>query len=477
MKKIIFIYFILSVLIFPKQVDSTKARQAAVDEAYRWKNQGIIYRWGQTDCSHLVLAGFNKAGVKFKTGSASNGRFSQSMYNGIPNKITRGQENLLKPGDAVFFTRNSRGANGGVGHVGMVVENPSKQCGGGPLILDTYRTGKTPRTKCLKNHKGFIGGISMDDMIRANGDTPVNQDGTIVPPIGSSTETDNLGNSSSKASTKSSLMVDWDAMQTEIVEMVNEGIKKMTPGLLVLLSVLTVLEFMWILFGYIVKNSIENVWMSLIRIAVRFSVLAYLISNAASVIDMGYKVFSGIGSYFINKGEESVTLNSIWAIANREAGKILKIMNDANLDFLSLVNPFSDKKMFFEGLGKWLLLLGVLILIYYFVIRILFEIMMAVVQYRLALGLSWLFLPFDVNSITKRDLGNKALTTFFLTGTKIVVIMAMTSIVFKNLEAAGFGEVTFQELKYETIFLFITVGMVMAFIMNKINETTTLLAK
>ena len=76
-------------------------------------------------------------------------------------------------------------------------------------------------------------------------------------------------------------------------------------------------------------------------------------------------------------------------------------------------------------------------------------------------------MPFDVNSITKRDLGNKALTTLFLTGSKIVVIMALGGIVFKNLDMAGFGEVTFKELKYETIFLFITVGMVMAFIMNE----------
>ena len=81
------------------------------------------------------------------------------MFNGIPNKISPGKENLLKPGDSVFFNRNSRGANGGVGHVGMVVENPSKQCGGGPLILDTYQTGKTTSYKMFKDHKGYVGAV------------------------------------------------------------------------------------------------------------------------------------------------------------------------------------------------------------------------------------------------------------------------------------------------------------------------------
>ena len=55
--------------------------------------------------------------------------------------------------------------------------------------------------------------------------------------------------------------------------------------------------------------------------------------------------------------------------------------------------------------------------------------------------------------------------------------MALGGIVFKNLYAAGFGEVTFKELKYETIFLFITVGMVMVFVMNEADKITTTLAK
>ena len=55
--------------------------------------------------------------------------------------------------------------------------------------------------------------------------------------------------------------------------------------------------------------------------------------------------------------------------------------------------------------------------------------------------------------------------------------MALGGIVFKNLDMAGFGEVTFKELKYETIFLFITVGMVMAFVMNEADKITTTLAR
>ena len=132
------------------------------------------------------------------------------------------------------------------------------------------------------------------------------------------------------SSTKSSLLVDWDNIQNEFVQMINSGIEKMIPGLLVLLSVLTVLEIMWVLYGYVVKNVLENLWMSLLRIMIRFSILAYVIPNAISLIDMGYGIFSGIGSYFMGNSGGTVTLNSIWAIAGRETGKILKIINESN---------------------------------------------------------------------------------------------------------------------------------------------------
>ncbi len=47
MKKLVILIFLLfSVPVISKQVDSTKARQAAVNEAYRLKNQGIVYSWG-----------------------------------------------------------------------------------------------------------------------------------------------------------------------------------------------------------------------------------------------------------------------------------------------------------------------------------------------------------------------------------------------------------------------------------------------
>ena len=164
--------------------------------------------------------------------------------------------------------------------------------------------------------------------------------------------------------------------------MINSGIEKMIPGLLVLLSVLTVLEIMWVLYGYVVKNVLENLWMSLLRIMIRFSILAYVIPNAISLIDMGYGIFSGIGSYFMGNSGGTVTLNSIWAIAGRETGKILKIINESNFNFFNII---TDSKLFFEELGKMLLLIGVIILVYYFVVRIIFEMMMAVLQFRMAL--------------------------------------------------------------------------------------------
>ncbi|BBM59456.1 hypothetical protein JMUB5056_1040 [Leptotrichia hongkongensis] len=481
MKKFIFsIFLLVGTLIFANKgtYDVTKYRQDVVN--YAMSNLGRPYsndrrmNNGWFDCSSYINRGAVSAGMKGGVDgkSGSSGTTATIRASGSVSKISFDK---LKSGDTLNFA--PRGAKG-MGHVGYIIENlgngkfkmahASSSRGTVVDIIDLSGSGYWA--------KRYIGATSAEQVLINNGYTPVNSDGTVaIPPAGSAVGAGAgySGNNISSAATKSSLMVDWDTIQNDFVQMIDEGLGKLTPGLLVLLSVLTVLEIMWVLYGYIAKNSIENVWLSLIRIAIRFSVLAYFIPNAIKLINMGYEIFSGIGSYFMgNSG--TVTLNSIWAVAGREAAKVLKIIGESNFNFWNLV---TNQQLFFEELAKIVLLFGIILLIYYFVIRILFHMLMAVLQFRMALGLSWIFLPFDVNSITKRDLGNKALTTFFLAGTKIVVVMAMSGIIFKNLDTTSFGEITFKELEFQSIFLYITVGMVMAFVMNKVDDIVITLAR
>lgn len=481
MKKFIFsIFLLVGTLIFANKgtYDVTKYRQDVVN--YAMSNLGRPYSNdrrmsnGWFDCSSYINRGAVSAGMKGGVDgkSGSSGTTATIRASGSVSKISFDK---LKSGDTLNFA--PRGAKG-MGHVGYIIENlgngkfkmahASSSRGTVVDIIDLSGSGYWA--------KRYIGATSAEQVLINNGYTPVNSDGTVaIPPAGSAVGAGAgySGNNISSASTKSSLMVDWDTIQNDFVQMIDEGLGKLTPGLLVLLSVLTVLEIMWVLYGYIAKNSIENIWLSLIRIAIRFSVLAYFIPNAIKLIDMGYEIFSGIGSYFMgNSG--TVTLNGIWAVAGREAAKVLKIIGESNFNFWNLV---TNQQLFFEELAKIVLLFGIILLIYYFVIRILFHMLMAVLQFRMALGLSWIFLPFDVNSITKRDLGNKALTTFFLAGTKIVVVMAMSGIIFKNLDTTSFGEITFKELEFQSIFLYITVGMVMAFVMNKVDDIVITLAR
>ena len=481
MKKIVIsLFFILNLIAVSAgnkgNYDVAKYRQDVVN--YAMAQVGKAYsqanRMGANtyDCSSFVDRTSQAAGMSSVTGANTKNWANTTASMRAGAKATKIATNQIKPGDAILFNGHvvyAIGIANGCSIDVVHASNSKPYPKGGVKVSKGYNI--------CKAHGGYSGVITAEQVLINNGYTPVNSDGTVaVPPAGSTVSANggHSGNNASTASTKSSLSVDWDNIQNEFVQMINSGIEKMTPGLLVLLSVLTVFEIMWILYGYIVKNVLENLWMSLLRIMIRFSILAYVIPNAISLIDMGYGIFSGIGSYFMGNSGGTVTLNSIWAIAGRETGKILKIINESNFNFFNII---TDSRLFFEELGKMLLLIGVIILIYYFVVRIIFEMMMAVLQFRMALGLSWIFLPFDVNAITKRDLGNKVLTTLFLTGSKIVVIMALGGIVFKNLDAAGFGEVTFKELKYETIFLFITVGMVMAFVMNEADKITTTLAK
>ena len=466
MKKIVSIIFILiNIIIFSANIDSAGARQKAVNEAQRWVDQKIPYRWGVTDCSHLVSSCYGKAGLNMPTGSSPNGRYTQSIWNSNTKKILPGQENLLKPGDTVFFYRS--GAKG-IGHTGIVVENPSAACGGGPMIIDTNSPKNPPRKKCLKDHKGYQGAISFDEIIRANGHTPVNQNGQVISPVG--VPTGSVGSAGgtwtgNPANLDETYEVSWDGMLEDYENMIFEGLDKSLDGLLILLTLLTVIQLLKAAIPYLIEGSV-NIYKDFITVLIKYCFYAFLLKNYATVITMMYKIFTGIGAIFVDNNHVS-TLDELFAVSTKESLTVFKLIDQYHFDFIKILIPGSN--LFDITFWKVVILILVVIMIWYFAIRIVFEMMTVFIQFFLGFGLSYIMFSLATNDVT-REMGKRPLRTMIGAGLRVTMTVLFSSVVFGILEKAGFGDVTLDTVRIETMFIFIASGLLMAFLMNRISK-------
>ena len=297
MKRYLVCFFlIINFCIFSANVNSDEARQKAVAEAQRWVDQKIPYQFdGVHDCSGLVLSAYRQAGLNYPKGSAFNGRQTQSMFNGIQNKISPGQEHLLKPGDAVFFTRGGS-AQGGIGHTAIVASVNSPNCGGGVEVIETYQEKKNPRRKCLKDMRGYAGAISFDEIIRANGHTPVDSGGNVLPSIGSP-----IGGMGGDGNNyyDSGYMVDFDGVIKMFVDEFEKGIRNIGTTLVVIMTFVFIINFILKCIKERMLN-LENVVIELAFDLLKFAFFLVLIRNypaiSAKALDLCFKVAEAFGS-------------------------------------------------------------------------------------------------------------------------------------------------------------------------------------
>ena len=424
-----------------------------MNEAQRWVDQKIPYKWGITDCSHLVSSCYGKAGLNMPTGSAANGRYTQSIWNSNTKKILPGQENLLKPGDAVFFYRS--GAKG-IGHTGIVVENPSAACGGGPMIIDTNSPKNPPRKK---------GAISFDEIIRANGHTPVNQNGQVIAPVGVPTGSTGGAWTGNPANLDETYEVSWDEILENYENMIFEGLDKTLNGLLILLTLLTVIQLLKGAVPYLIGASV-NIYKDFVAVLIKYCFYAFLLKNYATVITMMYKIFTGIGSMFVNNNHIS-TLDELFAVSTKESLTVLKLIDQYHFDFIKILIPGSN--LFDITFWKVVILIVVVIMIWYFAVRIIFEMMTVFIQFFLGIGLSYIMFSLATNDVTM-EMGRRPLRTMIGAGLRVTVTFLFASLVFGILEKAGFGDVTLDTVRIETMFIFIASGLLMAFLMNRISK-------
>ncbi len=281
--------------------------------------------------------------------------------------------------------------------------------------------------------------------------------------------------STSTASTSSSLTVDWnEQILTAFIDMIKEGYAKFIPNLIVILSLLTVLEIIWSIFRTVNRGIGREAIIVITKILIKFGLYFYLITNANSIIEKIYEVFKKIGSTVSNSGIEGTDLNKIWSIVMLQSVKIIQIMNTWD----SYITEFSlNQKEFFSNFSKIALLIFILLLLYLFVGMIIANMLLAIIQFFMCTGLGFLFVPFDVNSVSSDIIGkNKILNIFFIAGLKVTVISFLVGIVFSQLNSTDLGDVTIQNLTYETIFTYLLVLGVFGLILLQVDKFVNKLA-
>lgn len=474
MKKIIIIlFFILNIIIFSeKTCNDTDFRQSMIN--YANSQVGKPYsmtgpRVGPTsfDCSGLMSASIKAGGMTSISGKLSDfGTTASGLVKSSGTLMSKNDFSNLKPGDIVHFSAYTRGTTG---HVGIVVAN----LGNGKVEMVDARGrkyGVQRRVKDLKADSHYLGATSATQILKNNGCTNIiNSSGQIViPPAGSSIG--GVGSAGAAwtgnpANLDETYEVSWDEMLENYENMIFEGLDKSLDGLLILLTLLTVIQLLKGAIPYLIEGSV-NIYKDFVAVLIKYCFYAFLLKNYATVITMMYKIFTGIGSIFVNNNHIS-TLDELFAVSTKESLTVLKLIDQYHFDFIKILIPGSN--LFDITFWKVVILILVVIMIWYFAVRIIFEMKIVFIQFFLGIGLSYIMFSLATNDVTM-ELGRRPLRTMIGAGLRVTVTFLFASLVFGTLEKARFGDVTLDTVRIETMFIFIASGLLMAFLMNRISK-------
>lgn len=450
-KGIILLLMLLSTFVYSANVDSAESRAKALKEMQAWFDRKEPYVWGVTDCSHYVAAGMSASGLKIPTGSAANGRYTQSMWNSQTAKIAPGQESSLKAGDLVFFNRS--GANG-IGHVGMVFENPSAQCGGGPLIIDTYSEKKPPRKKCLSEHNGYVGAISHDEIIRANGHTPVNTDGTVIVPSGSSSYGQNY---TPATLIEQQYTVDLDIIMKQYIDQIKAGLDKLGIMLIPLLSALFLLDLTFYLF----KEGIKNIFHELMIRFIKFAFFLFVLENAVVMIEIIYETFMGIADY----------------LGGNTGIKVMDFFDTMSMYIMTLFESFTKIKLtsvlldINSVIATCIMVLIFIVMIAYSFFKLMFELFINSIFFFLAMAMSICLFPLKISKLTDQ-FGSNPVNVAVVCGMKIIITFILMGIAVQLLgtDSGMLNEIDVNNLDLVEIYTVTIYLTIICMLVKKINS-------
>ena len=322
------------------------------------------------------------------------------------------------------------------------------------------------RVKDLKADSHYLGATSATQILKNNGCTNIiNSSGQVViPPVGSSIGSVGGAWTGNPANLDETYEVSWDEMLEDYENMIFEGLDKSLDGLLILLTLLTVIQLLKGAIPYLIEGSV-NIYKDFVTVLIKYCFYAFLLKNYATVITMMYKIFTGIGAMFVD--DNISTLDELFAVSTKESLTVFKLIDQYHFDFIKILIPGSN--LFDITFWKVVILILVVIMIWYFAVRIIFEMKIVFIQFFLGFGLSYIMFSLATNDVT-REMGKRPLRTMIGAGLRVTVAVLFSSVVFGILEKAGFGDVTLDTVRIETMFIFIASGLLMAFLMNRISK-------
>lgn len=263
-----------------------------------------------------------------------------------------------------------------------------------------------------------------------------------------------------------------DIVENFNVQIIN-GANKIIIPTLVLLSLLTVIKIYFIMKKYQFGEEISKIISELINIVVTFSLYSFIIKNIIEISNTFFTVFVKIGEIFTNKNNLETT-DEIWKELIKISSHILRVINDWNLYINSIsgkIEIIADIAKFLQDCNKILMLLIALIFIYYIFIKIIVEMIIATIQFRLGIILTIPFLSTEVIDYLKDVTGGKFLTVLFISGLKISVNILLLAMYIEIVNKVNFTEnMTIDTIELQKIYLFIAVSFVMSYLINKTNN-------
>lgn len=458
-KYIVCLFLVFSFCIFSVNVNSDLARQKAVAEAQRWVDQKIPYVFdGVHDCSGLVLSAYNQAGLKYPRGSSFNGRQTQGMFNGAENKISPGQENLLKPGDAVFFTRGGD-AKGGIGHVAIVASINSSNCGGGVEVIETYQEGKNPRRRCLKDMSGYAGAVSFDEVIRANGHTPVDGEGNVLPSIGSPVS----GFGSNDNYYDSGFEIDFDKVIQMYVDTFERGVLNISQTLVVIMTFVFLIDFAFRCIKERVTN-LEIIVQDLLIGLTKFFLYLLILRNLVGINNFALKTCFSVAGAFDSNLQNYKVLNQIMNSYIQNVEYLLKQFSSESSNFL--VNSVKKTMDLFNPF-KITVIMGMILYITVIFAYLMFLITRIIMTFVIAVNLNALLIPFWYSTFLHEYIPNP-ITIFCKAVIQMFLSVIFISISLKILDGVVIeGKEGFD---YLAIFTYATYFTLVTFVLKKIMK-------
>lgn len=188
-----------------------------------------------------------------------------------------------------------------------------------------------------------------------------------------------------------------------------------------------------------------------------------VVLNFVNIQSMIFEFFIGLAKAF---GADATSANQVWELSMKEAEKLFNLIVSWNIK---------------TDMTKWTLVPEIFIIIIAMLIllivgiRVVIEVMMAIVQFFLTTTMALFFVIFDVLK-KPSSLLNKLPTTFLLSGIKITVITVIMSVLIGALGTIVISTATDIEAvkdSYESIFKYIGILVIGAVIVAKSSKWIT----